>query len=50
MRKKIIKTLEEIGFFDDPDIYEPKGRLKLLENNELSDWEEAFMQGYEEAS
>jgi len=33
----------------DNDIYEEEMRELLLDSDEVSDWEEAFMRGYEEA-
>jgi len=33
----------------DGDIYEEEMRELLLDSDEVSDWEEAFMRGYEEA-
>ena len=47
--KKVVKTLEEEGLKDE-SIYTREERLHLLEDDELSPWEEAFMEGYEEAS
>ena len=49
MGKHRVKTLDEETLPDD-SIYTREARLHLLEDDELSTWEEAFMQGYEEAS
>ena len=47
--KKVVKTLDEESLKDD-SIYTREARLHLIEDDELSPWEEAFMEGYEEAS
>ena len=48
-QSKIVRTLEEEGL-DEENIYTREARLHLVEDDELSPAEEAFMQGYEEAS
>ncbi|MBS3153331.1 hypothetical protein J4426_02095 [Candidatus Woesearchaeota archaeon] len=39
-KKELLEDLEE-------DIYTDEGREAQLEDDEISDWEEAFMEGYE---
>ena len=46
MKVRIIKENNE---YDEEDIYSEDGREELIEGDEISDFEEAFMQGYEEA-
>lgn len=48
MKKHLVKTLEEENLTDD-SIYTKEERLHLIEDDELSPWEEAFMEGYERA-
>ena len=47
--KKVVRTLKEEDLADDT-IYTREARLNLVEDDELTPIEEAFMQGYEEAS
>ena len=44
---KVVRTLEEEGL-EDNNIYTREVRLHLVEDDELTPQEEAFMQGYEE--
>ena len=46
---KVVRTLDEENLEDDT-IYTREARLHLVEDDELTPTEEAFMQGYEEAS
>ena len=46
---KVVRTLDEENLEDDT-IYTRESRLHLVEDDELTPAEEAFMQGYEEAS
>jgi hypothetical protein len=46
---KVVRTLDEETLEDD-SIYTRESRLHLVEDDELTPTEEAFMQGYEEAS
>ena len=47
--RKVVKTLDE-EHLDDDSIYTREARLHLIDDDELSPWEMAFMEGYEEAS
>ena len=42
-------NLDEIDGMEDEDIYEEKERARELEEDEIEDWQEAWMEGYEEA-
>ena len=48
-QSKVVRTLDEENLEDD-SIYTREARLHLVEDDELTPLEEAFMQGYEEAS
>jgi hypothetical protein len=45
---KIVRTLDEEDL-EDETVYTKKSRLHLVEDDELTPAEEAFMQGYEDA-
>ncbi|AJF63023.1 MAG: hypothetical protein QT11_C0001G0895 [archaeon GW2011_AR20] len=40
---------EDARIFEDEDIYTEEGREKELEDDELEDWQEAWMAGYDGA-
>lgn len=40
---------EEDVMFEEEDIYTEEGREKELEDDQLEDWQEAWMSGYDEA-
>jgi hypothetical protein len=40
---------EESAIMEEEDIYTEEGREKELEDDELEDWQEAWMSGYDEA-
>lgn len=40
---------EDMAILGDEDIYTEEGREKELEDDELEDWQEAWMSGYDEA-
>ena len=42
-------TFEELDEIEDEDIYKGKERARELEEDEIEDWQEAWMEGYEEA-
>lgn len=50
-KNQVIRTSEEEGFVEDTlyDVYKKEARLHLEDDDELSAWEEGFMEGYEEA-
>jgi hypothetical protein len=47
----VVRTLHEEGFSEDSlyDVYEHDARLHLEDDDEIEPWEEAFMEGYEDA-
>jgi hypothetical protein len=45
--KRIVKLSK--GFLEEETIYAEDFREELLEDEEISSWEAAFMQGYDEA-
>ena len=50
MQDKIFQEIEEDLFKEDlEDIYSDKAREMEVEDDELSAWEDAWMEGYEEA-
>ena len=40
---------EDYAILEEEDIYTEEGREKELEDDELEDWQEAWMSGYDEA-
>ncbi|MEK6907255.1 MAG: hypothetical protein AABW45_01890 [Nanoarchaeota archaeon] len=40
---------EDHTILEEEDIYTEEGREKELEDDELEDWQEAWMSGYDEA-
>ncbi len=48
MKETFVKTLEEEGLGEE-NIYARDARLHLVEDDEMTPEEAAFMQGYEEA-
>jgi len=50
MKDILLRKIEEDIFSDDLDIYSENAREIELENDEIDDWEVAWMKGYEDAS
>ena len=44
-----MKEEERYAILEDEDIYTEEGRERELEDDELEDWQEAWMSGYDEA-
>jgi len=49
LKKETFFDEETLGILDDENIYSEEDREQLLEDDELSPAEAAFMQGYDEA-